>query len=151
AVVESRHAPGHPRARAGAGPVGPPAAAVVRCGHGGGPGPAAHRSRGAHGGVREDARMLRPPPRRLVLVAVLWLAACAAPLRPVGIAAPEVRITLLQVNDVYVMEPVDEGRRGGLARLATLVKRIRRDNPATLMALAGDLISPSAVSTLLRG
>jgi len=95
--------------------------------------------------------MLRPPPRRLVLVAVLWLAACAAPLRPVGIAAPEVRITLLQVNDVYVMEPVDEGRRGGLARLATLVKRIRRDNPATLMALAGDLISPSAVSTLLRG
>jgi len=95
--------------------------------------------------------MLRRPARRLALVAVLLLAACAAPLRPVGIAAPEVRITLLQVNDVYVMEPVDEGRRGGLARLATLVKRIRRDNPATVMALAGDLISPTAVSTLLRG
>jgi len=90
-------------------------------------------------------------PLRVVLVAVLLLAACAAPLHPVGVAAPEVRITLLQVNDLYVLEPVDEGRRGGLARLATLVKRLRRDNPATLVALAGDLISPSAVSTLLRG
>ena len=94
--------------------------------------------------------MLRSP-LRVVLVAVLLLAACAAPLHPVGVAAPEVRITLLQVNDLYVLEPVDEGRRGGLARLATLVKRLRRDNPATLVALAGDLISPSAVSTLLRG
>ncbi|HTO11272.1 MAG TPA: bifunctional UDP-sugar hydrolase/5'-nucleotidase, partial [Candidatus Binatia bacterium] len=94
--------------------------------------------------------MLRRP-ARVVLALVLLLAACAAPMRPVGVAAPEVRITLLQVNDVYVMEPVDEGRRGGLARLATLVKRIRADNPATLVTLAGDLLSPSAASALLRG
>ena len=90
-------------------------------------------------------------PGRLVLVAIVLLAACAAPLRPVGVPPPEARITLLQVNDLYVMEPVDGGRRGGLARLATMVKRIRRENPATVVALAGDLISPSAVSTLLRG
>jgi len=88
---------------------------------------------------------------RLVVVAACLLAACAAPLRPVGITAPDARITLLQVNDLYVMEPVDEGRRGGLARLATLVKRVRAENPATIFVLAGDLISPSAVSTLLRG
>ena len=88
---------------------------------------------------------------RLVLGFVLLLAACAAPLRPLGVAAPEVRITLLQLNDVYVLEPVDEGRRGGLARLATLIKRIRGENPATLVMLAGDLISPSAASTVLRG
>ncbi len=94
--------------------------------------------------------MLRRP-ARLVLAAVLALAACAAPLRPLSVAAPEARITLLQVNDVYVMEPVDGGRRGGLARLATLVRRIRRENPATLVALAGDLVSPSAASMVLRG
>ena len=94
--------------------------------------------------------MLRRP-ARLVLTLVLLLAACAAPLRPLGVTAPEVRITLLQVNDVYVMEPVDEGRRGGLARLATLIKRIRGENPATLVMLAGDLLSPSAASSLLRG
>ncbi len=95
---------------------------------------------------------MRSRPFRLVLVTLLLLVACASPLRPVGhLAEPEVRITLLQVNDVYTLEPVDEGRRGGFARLATLVKRIRRENPATLMALAGDVISPSVASTLLRG
>jgi 5'-nucleotidase / UDP-sugar diphosphatase len=94
----------------------------------------------------------RSRPRRLVLVALLLVAACASPLRPVGsLAEPEVRITLLQVNDVYTLEPVDDGRRGGFARLATLIKRIRRENPATLFALAGDVISPSVASTLLRG
>ena len=90
-------------------------------------------------------------PRRL-LVAVLLLTACAAP-RPPSAPPPvaEVRITLLQINDVYTLEPVDEGRRGGFARLATLVKRIRRDNPATVLALGGDTISPSVASTLLQG
>jgi 5'-nucleotidase len=89
---------------------------------------------------------------RWLLAAVLLLAACAAPLSPsVPPPAAEVRITLLQINDVYTLEPVDEGKRGGFARLATLVKRIRRDNPATVLALAGDTISPSVASTLLQG
>ena len=94
----------------------------------------------------------RSPPARLALVAVLLLAACAAPLRPLGpLAVPEAHLTLLQVNDVYTLDPVDEGRRGGFARLATLVQRIRAGNPATLFLLAGDTISPSVASTLLRG
>ena len=87
---------------------------------------------------------------RLALV-VLLLVACATP-GPVGrFTEPEVRITLLQINDVYTLDPVDDGRRGGLARLATLVARIRRENPATLMTLAGDVISPSVASSLLQG
>jgi 2',3'-cyclic-nucleotide 2'-phosphodiesterase (5'-nucleotidase family) len=88
---------------------------------------------------------------RLVVAVLLLLAACAAPLRPSGTAAPEARVTLLQVNDVYTLEPVDDGRRGGFARLATLIKRVRRENPATLVALAGDTISPSVASMVLRG
>jgi len=95
--------------------------------------------------------MIPSPLRRLAVVALL-LAACASPLRPLGgLVDPEVRITLLQVNDVYTLEPVDEGRRGGFARLATLVARIRRENPATLLSLAGDILSPSVASTLLKG
>jgi 5'-nucleotidase len=62
-----------------------------------------------------------------------------------------VHLTILQVNDVYALEPVDGGRSGGLARLATLVREERRRNPATLFLLAGDLISPSVMSTVLRG
>jgi 5'-nucleotidase len=100
---------------------------------------------------------------RWLRVAVVVLAACATPPAPlppapglpaVSGSAPidgDVRITLLQINDVYTLDPVDEGRRGGLARLATLAKRLRRENPATLMALAGDTISPSVASTLLKG
>src|SRR5207249_809172 len=50
---------------------------------------------------------------------VCALAGCAAPdTRPrAAAAAPAVEITLLQINDSYVLEPVDGGRRGGMARL----------------------------------
>jgi len=107
-------------------------------------------SAGAHQRLAANARVLTRP--RLVLAALLLLAACAAPLRPrEPLAPPEAHITLLQINDVYTLDPVDEGRRGGFARLATLVKRIRAENPATLFALAGDTVSPSVASTLLRG
>ena len=34
-----------------------------------------------------------------------------------------VRVTLLQVNDVYQFAPVDGGARGGLARVSTLRSR----------------------------
>ncbi len=86
------------------------------------------------------------------LLGVVLLAACASP--PAGgppTAAAPVHLTLLQVNDVYSLEPVDGGRRGGLARLAAAVKAIRAENPNTLFALAGDVISPSPMSTMLRG
>lgn len=61
-----------------------------------------------------------------------------------------VRVTLLQANDVYLLEP-GEGNRGGLARVATLVRQIRRESPNTLFALAGDTLSPSLMSGVFRG
>ena len=54
-----------------------------------------------------------------------------------------VRITLLQVNDVYQFMPVDLGTRGGIGRVLTLRKTIQSQNPNTLFLLAGDTISPS--------
>jgi len=38
-----------------------------------------------------------------------------------------------------------------MARIATLVREIRAESPYTLLALAGDTLSPSVVSTFLRG
>jgi 5'-nucleotidase len=96
--------------------------------------------------------LTRRPAGRLAAALLLLAVACASPLRPVGpLPEPEVRITLLQINDVYTLEPVDGGRRGGFARLATLVQRIRRENPATLFALGGDTLSPSIASAVLQG
>jgi len=62
-----------------------------------------------------------------------------------------VRVTLLQVNDVYQFAPVDRGTRGGIARLMTLRKEIQKQSPHTLFLLAGDTISPSVESITYRG
>jgi 5'-nucleotidase len=63
---------------------------------------------------------------------------------------PPGRVTLLQFNDHYILEPVDQ-KRGGMARIATLVSRVRAESPATLLVFAGDTLSPSIMSTFLRG
>jgi 5'-nucleotidase len=61
-------------------------------------------------------------------------------------------LTFLQFNDHYILEPADrEGQKGGMARIATLVARTRAESPHTLLALAGDTISPSVMSAVLRG
>src|SRR3984893_1402451 len=62
-----------------------------------------------------------------------------------------VRVTLLQVNDVYQFAPVDNGKRGGLARVLTLRKQIMGESPHTLFLLAGDTVSPSVESNTYRG
>jgi 5'-nucleotidase len=62
-----------------------------------------------------------------------------------------IRVTLLQVNDVYQFTPVDLGTRGGIGRVLTLRKTIQRQNPNTLFLLAGDTISPSVESITYKG
>lgn len=62
-----------------------------------------------------------------------------------------VRVTLLQVNDVYQISPVDKGKNGGLARLATLRKTVAAESSNTLFLLAGDTLSPSVASNIFKG
>src|SRR5437899_12563164 len=62
-----------------------------------------------------------------------------------------VRVTLLQVNDVYQFPPVDGGTRGGLARVLTLRRQIMSQSPHALYLLAGDTISPSVESNTYQG
>lgn len=62
-----------------------------------------------------------------------------------------IRVTLLQVNDVYQFAPVDRGTRGGIARVLTLKKEIAKESPHTLFLLAGDTISPSVESIAYKG
>ena len=51
----------------------------------------------------------------------------------------------------YQFSPVDQGTTGGLARVFTLTKAIRQENPNTLFLMAGDTISPSVESITLKG
>jgi len=86
----------------------------------------------------------------LALVLVLFITAFFT------IAAQEknqcnVKITILQVNDVYQFAPVDQGKAGGLGRVLTLKKSIQQQNPNTLFLMAGDTISPSVESITYKG
>src|SRR6185369_1381543 len=89
-------------------------------------------------------------PRRTALALVLFISAI------LSIAAQEkpqcnIKVTLLQVNDVYQFAPVDNGKSGGLGRVLTLTKSIREKNPNTLFMMAGDTISPSVESITYKG
>jgi 5'-nucleotidase len=68
-----------------------------------------------------------------------------------GTAPQKTTLTILQLNDVYQTSPVDRGKRGGLARVATLQKGFKEKSSNTLFLLAGDFISPSVASRLFKG
>ena len=94
-------------------------------------------------------RALRFTHRSLLAIVVLIT---AIPVLPAQQASDcNIRVTLLQVNDVYQFTPVDQGTRGGLARVSTLRKAIMKENPNTLFLLAGDTLSPSVESITYKG
>ncbi|MCB0563669.1 MAG: bifunctional metallophosphatase/5'-nucleotidase [Phaeodactylibacter sp.] len=61
-----------------------------------------------------------------------------------------VTFTVLQFNDVYEISPLEGGKAGGLARVATVKKELMRENPNTIAVLAGDFLSPSVIGTLKK-
>lgn len=80
----------------------------------------------------------------LIFLLPLYSTNCADPDRASG---PTIKVTLLQLNDVYEIEPVSGGQQGGLARVATLRKQLLAENPNTYTLIAGDFVSPSALGT----
>jgi 2',3'-cyclic-nucleotide 2'-phosphodiesterase (5'-nucleotidase family) len=60
----------------------------------------------------------------------------------------KIRINFVQLNDIYEISPLDEGRSGGIARVAGLRRALTRENPLTYTLLAGDFLSPSAMGTI---
>jgi 5'-nucleotidase len=95
--------------------------------------------------------LIRPRAGRLALALVFALLAAPQFPRAQGGRACAVRVTLLQVNDVYRFTPSQRGTRGGLARVSTLRKQIMKESPNTLFLLAGDTISPSVESITYKG
>jgi len=87
------------------------------------------------------------PARTLFLVSAIVVSAFILALSPNTPHDTIVKLTLLQINDVYEITPVSGGKEGGMARLATLRQQLLRQNPNTFMILAGDLVSPSALGT----
>lgn len=60
----------------------------------------------------------------------------------------KIDLTLVQVNDVYEIAPLEGGKSGGMARVATLKKQTQLKNSNTLLLMAGDFVSPSVYGSL---
>jgi 5'-nucleotidase/UDP-sugar diphosphatase len=80
----------------------------------------------------------------------MWCAVLAAlviVLRSAADAQPPAVVTILHFNDVYEIEPIEAGHVGGLSRVATVLKQLKRTHAPVLSVLAGDYLSPSAIGT----
>jgi 5'-nucleotidase len=86
---------------------------------------------------------------RLSLLASLALIVFAGPGSPaVGAqAARPAVVTIAHFNDVYEIGPVEGGKSGGLARVATVISQLKRTNAPLIVTLGGDYVSPSALGT----
>jgi 5'-nucleotidase len=76
--------------------------------------------------------------------------------RSFAFAAAETVITILHTNDTHSqIDPLPANDRnagkGGVARRATLVKRVRRENPNTLLIDAGDVLQGTPYFNFYRG
>lgn len=75
----------------------------------------------------------------VLAIQVLWLSGASS-------AAPAV-LTIVHFNDAHEIDLLDDGAGGGLARVATLIARTRRQAQPTMVTFGGDLFSPAAVGT----
>jgi 2',3'-cyclic-nucleotide 2'-phosphodiesterase (5'-nucleotidase family) len=60
----------------------------------------------------------------------------------------KIKVTFLQLNDVYEIAPLEGGKVGGMARVETIHKELLSKNPNTFMVMAGDFLNPSLIGTI---
>ncbi len=65
-----------------------------------------------------------------------------------GKADGKVEWIFLQLNDVYEISATENGKAGGVARVATIRQKLLNENPNTYTVLSGDFLSPSVIGTL---
>ncbi len=63
-----------------------------------------------------------------------------------SISFSQVKFTVIQINDVYEIAGLQNGKIGDMARAAALKKQYAAKNPNTFMLLSGDFVSPSALN-----
>lgn len=67
---------------------------------------------------------------------------------PIEAENTPINFTILQMNDVYEIAPLEKGKVGGMARVATLRNQLLEENYNLLTVLAGDFVSPSLLGTM---
>jgi 5'-nucleotidase len=91
------------------------------------------------------------PIRRFLLVSVLAISACATVSSNLAGDEAEGTLTFIHVNDTYRVDAVEEGKRGGFSRIATLVRDLRAAGSDVRILHGGDFLYPSLESQLWNG
>ena len=78
-----------------------------------------------------------------IAIALLFLATSAL--------SADRHFIVVQLNDVYKIEGLENGNAGGLARVRTIRKQLGADGTPVLVMHAGDLLFPSVMSKYLNG
>ncbi|HSE19436.1 MAG TPA: 5'-nucleotidase C-terminal domain-containing protein [Pyrinomonadaceae bacterium] len=60
-------------------------------------------------------------------------------------------LVIIQLNDTYRVDAVENGKVGGLGRVATLIKQTQEQTKNVLLVHAGDFIAPSLESKVFHG
>lgn len=83
-----------------------------------------------------------------LLLAISFGTSCSSTRNAGSTDNGKIDITFVQVNDVYEIAPLEGGRTGGFARVASLKKKYLARNPNTFLVMAGDFLSPSVYNSL---
>jgi len=81
---------------------------------------------------------------------LVFVCGCASP-GNVGELRKRDGVTFLHLNDTYRVDAVEEGRRGGFGRVATLVRELRATGRDVRILHGGDFLYPSLESQLWNG
>ena len=84
------------------------------------------------------------------ILCLLLACGCAA---TTSITSPNdsVNVTFLHLNDTYRIDSVEDGRRGGFGRIASLVRALQAGGKEVRILHGGDFLFPSLESQLWDG
>lgn len=72
---------------------------------------------------------------------------------PPATSKPSTQLIVVQLNDIYRLDAVRAGKRGGLGRVVSFIRQLKQQNPQipVIVLHAGDFLSPSLESNLFHG
>ncbi|MEZ4773150.1 MAG: bifunctional metallophosphatase/5'-nucleotidase [Bacteroidia bacterium] len=82
----------------------------------------------------------------VALIPLLW--GCKSTRLTQNTSGTTTEVSILHINDVYEIAPLEGGKSGGMARVATLRNQLVAQNPNTYTVLAGDFLNPSVIGTV---
>ncbi|MCB0643168.1 MAG: bifunctional metallophosphatase/5'-nucleotidase [Phaeodactylibacter sp.] len=92
---------------------------------------------------------MQKPTFSLLLFLLILLSSCSGPKGALTTKDDgKIEFVILQMNDVYEISPLENGTVGGIARVATIKKRLEALHENVFCILSGDFLSPSLIGSL---